>query len=367
MNNNYKEFEKKTKSRPHVVVLGAGASLATIPNGDKNKLAISCMDNFIENLGLKHLLDGIKLETKSNNLEDIYSELDEKSKTDNCYQGVKKKLEDAVFDLFDKYEIPDEPTIYDYLLLGLREKDLIASFNWDPLLIQAGNRLIEKRIVPKEKLPKVLFLHGNVGLCYDPKLNRSSLFSHHCQEYPKSKLLFPVKNKDYTSDLIISESWKMFEDYLSCAYVLTIFGFGCSESDVKAFELMKSAWTRFSKKELEQIEIIDLKDESIIRKRWNQFIYDGHYDCVKDFSDSMIFRCPRRTCECLFDVSMNSFWGNLKRGFKKGMPFESLKEKIEPLLFDEYFNDGMLFNPYLECMKYEDGKTPERWKEFLEE
>ncbi len=71
---NDRRYEIATKSRPHVVVLGADASLTTISNGDKNKLSISCMDNFIENLGLKYLLDGIKLETKSNNLEDIYSE-----------------------------------------------------------------------------------------------------------------------------------------------------------------------------------------------------------------------------------------------------------------------------------------------------
>ncbi len=30
------EFEKVMKSRPHLVILGAGASIAAIPNGDLN-------------------------------------------------------------------------------------------------------------------------------------------------------------------------------------------------------------------------------------------------------------------------------------------------------------------------------------------
>jgi hypothetical protein len=34
-------------------------------------------------------------------------------------------------------EIPDHVTLYDELLLTLRSKDLIATFNWDPLLLQA--------------------------------------------------------------------------------------------------------------------------------------------------------------------------------------------------------------------------------------
>ncbi|MHA1748548.1 MAG: hypothetical protein ACTSXN_02865 [Promethearchaeota archaeon] len=32
----------------------------------------------------------------------------------------------------------ESPTIYDYLILSLRKKDVIATFNWDPLLVQAA-------------------------------------------------------------------------------------------------------------------------------------------------------------------------------------------------------------------------------------
>lgn len=37
-------FEELMKKRPHVVILGAGASCAAIPNGDKNGKKISAMN-----------------------------------------------------------------------------------------------------------------------------------------------------------------------------------------------------------------------------------------------------------------------------------------------------------------------------------
>ena len=36
LNKSVYEFEKSLKNSPHVVLLGAGASVAAIPNGDKN-------------------------------------------------------------------------------------------------------------------------------------------------------------------------------------------------------------------------------------------------------------------------------------------------------------------------------------------
>jgi hypothetical protein len=32
-------------------------------------------------------------------------------------------------------ELPDHPTVYDHLLLSLRKKDAIFTFNWDPFLL----------------------------------------------------------------------------------------------------------------------------------------------------------------------------------------------------------------------------------------
>ena len=47
---NLEKFEFCMKNRPHVVILGAGASCATIPNWDKNGKWISAMSGFIDKL-----------------------------------------------------------------------------------------------------------------------------------------------------------------------------------------------------------------------------------------------------------------------------------------------------------------------------
>lgn len=58
--------------RAHTIILGAGATIAAIPNGDKNGNKSSVMNGLIEKLHLEDILNGIILNTKSDNLEDIY-------------------------------------------------------------------------------------------------------------------------------------------------------------------------------------------------------------------------------------------------------------------------------------------------------
>jgi hypothetical protein len=42
------QYEHLMKNRPHVVILGAGATMAAIPNGDKNGRKSSIMNGFIK-------------------------------------------------------------------------------------------------------------------------------------------------------------------------------------------------------------------------------------------------------------------------------------------------------------------------------
>ena len=119
--------------RSHTVILGAGATIAAIPNGDKNGKKSSVMKGMISRLGLEDLLEEVELDTKSDNIEDIYSELYMKPE----YIGIVKELERRLYDYFDSFEIPDAPTVYDFLISSLTDKDAIATFNWDPLLLQA--------------------------------------------------------------------------------------------------------------------------------------------------------------------------------------------------------------------------------------
>lgn len=92
-----REIFEIENTRPHVVILGAGATIATIPNGDKNGNPCSVMHGFIHNLGLDTILATVKLNTKSENIEDIYSELYERG--DEC-KAVREQLEEANFPIF---------------------------------------------------------------------------------------------------------------------------------------------------------------------------------------------------------------------------------------------------------------------------
>ena len=109
---NFQEYEYYMKNRPHVVILGAGASCAAIPSGDKYGRKISAMSGFIEKLGLSEIISKVELHTASDNLEDIYMELDERSKDEADCNAVKIELENVIRDYMSDFELPDEPTIY---------------------------------------------------------------------------------------------------------------------------------------------------------------------------------------------------------------------------------------------------------------
>ena len=203
------DFEK-LKERPHLFILGAGATKATIPFGDINGLKSPVMEDFLAVTGLSYILKDIALRTASNNIEDIYSELYETNQLE-----LIDEIEKGIISYYSKMQIPAKPTLYDYLILFLRSKDCIATFNWDPLLLQAYNRVNQ---ITKD-LPQLIFLHGSVavGLCktcmrYEPLQNVT------CSKCGKplvmSKLLYPVKNKDYQSDIFIHHSWSELEYYL---------------------------------------------------------------------------------------------------------------------------------------------------------
>ncbi|WP_253694049.1 hypothetical protein [Weizmannia acidilactici] len=337
------EFEIIMKQRPHVVLLGAGASVAAIPNGDKNNKRTSVMDGFIEKLGMVNAIDKVSLKTKSNNLEDIYSELKSRPECDE----ITKELEKRIYEYFYSFEIPDDPTVYDFLLLSLTKKDLVATFNWDPLLLQAYTRV--SRIT--NNLPELAFLHGNVfvGLCNEHK--RGGLIYSHCsicgKPFEPTKLLYPVKEKDYNNDPFIRDSWNLTKHYLNRAYMFTIFGYSAPKSDVSAIKLLKEAWGAVDNRSLEEIEIIDIKPEEELRETWDAFIHSHHYSTHSSFFDSSLGRFPRRSCEATFDRLMNVQWLDGSKGYKQEMSFKDIKTYINDLVHDEQKNNGVLKNPYL--------------------
>src|SRR3990167_6965535 len=157
--------------KPHLVILGAGASLAALPDGDKNGKRIPLMNNLIKVLDLEKFLVSHGINFYGDNFEDLYSSLyDDPHKINLC-----SELENNIYNYFSSLELPEKSTIYDYLILSLREKDVIATFNWDPFLIQALRR---NRIGIKP--PRILFLHGNVMSGYCLKDNVAGVSGNRC-------------------------------------------------------------------------------------------------------------------------------------------------------------------------------------------
>ncbi|MHA1756318.1 MAG: hypothetical protein ACTSVV_06080 [Promethearchaeota archaeon] len=122
--------------KPHIVILGADASRATFPHSDKNGKLLPVMNDLIEILKLRELLRSSGVDLKQSNFEVIYDYLCQ----NDSYSDLKKELELRVYRDFEQLRISDKPTIYDHLLLSLREKDVIATFNWDSLILQAYSR-----------------------------------------------------------------------------------------------------------------------------------------------------------------------------------------------------------------------------------
>ena len=323
--------------RAHTVILGAGATIATIPNGDKHGRKSSVMNGLIEKLNMQDMFANIELQTNSDNLEDIYAELH--SRPECC--DIVIELEKRLYDYFAELELPDNPTIYDLLILSLTDKDVIATFNWDPLLIQAYNRV--NKIT--SNLPELLFLHGCVAVglcesckCFGPLVNK---FCPKCgQEYIMPKLLFPVKNKNYNQNLFIQEQWQVFDYYLENAGIVTIWGYSAPNSDIEAKERMLKVFSNSFRK-LDQIEIIDIEEHELLTNKWKSFAKQTnfHLQIFSSLLDTLIAEFPRRSIDGYTKRFIEGWWGKSTLTLKECKTFEELKVLFLPLLIKERDNN----------------------------
>jgi hypothetical protein len=316
------------KKRSHLVILGAGATMATIPNGDKNGLKSSVMNNFIKELGFEKYLENIKIDTSSDNLEDIFSEITENEDTDSF--RLIKNLEDAIRNHFSKLRLPNSPTIYDLLVLSLRAKDAIATFNWDPLLLEAFHRIGK---ITKD-LPELIFLHGNVhtGICQKDK-QYGHIFSK-CKicdgRFEPVPLIYPIKNKDYTTDIFIYEQWNKFQDYLQKSLLITIFGYSAPKTDQGAIDLLNKGYGS-TNRYLNYIEVIDTKkNRDELYDSWSHFAKhsNGRLELHHSFFESYLAKFPRRSVEGYYKRNIQGWWGN---------PLYSIKDNYES--FDKLYYD----------------------------
>ena len=283
----------------HIVILGAGASRATCPNGDKNRRILPLMKDFVDVVEISKILaeEGIILTPEeAKNFELAF----EKKIYPN--ERIRQKVEEQTRNYFLSLELPDEPTIYDYLILSLRDKDVIATFNWDPLLIQAYNRNQHLGL----SLPNLIFLHGNVLIGFCKKCSITTPYNSNrpicprCKkELIRSPLLFPISQKNYESHPMIKGGWETLRRKIRNAYLLTIFGYSAPDTDLSAKEILKNAVHGMhpNARSFSEIEIIDILSEEKLYEKWKDIIFNWHFHVTSSYFSSWINKHPRRSLE----------------------------------------------------------------------
>jgi hypothetical protein len=286
---------------PHVVLLGAGASRAACPTGDANGRKLPVLSDIVEIVGVgADLPEGYD----TDDFERLYSSL----ALDPHHAALCRRIESRIHEYFSGLTLPDTPTIYDYLVLSLRPKDVIATFNWDPFLLQAVQRAYRKGTRP----PELLFLHGCVAVGCCLRDRREGPLNQPCsacgQDFAPSQLLYPVAEKNYTDDTQISEAWNYLQRTLQRAFMVTVFGYSAPKSDAAAIELLKNGWGSAEDRQLEKFEIIDIRDPEELRATWDEFIHTHHYEIHDNFFDSFMAKYPRRTGESFWRQNLDAAW-----------------------------------------------------------
>ena len=304
---------------PHVVIVGAGASIAACKI-DKNGKQVPLLKNIHNILGLTDEL--AKYDFSNEQMED-FEKLFSSIYGKNEYKNLQAKLEYEVCDYFSKLVITDGPTLYDYLILSLTEKDAIISFNWDPFLLQAY-----RRNICVGNLPELIFPHGNsgVGVCNDCKVKEyANCLCPNCfKELEQMPLLYPTRKKNYNSVPIIQNEWNKAREVLSKAAGITVYGYGAPTTDIEAVKLMKNANRISQMKDIAPFTIINLaKNEKEQREKWAEFYNVRMIFYCNNFEDTMLWNNPRVSLEALFDAILHQQPRSIKKPFKK---FKTLRE-----------------------------------------
>jgi len=287
------------------------------------------MRDLVESVGLESLIRDLGGDPTAD-FEATYSRL---ASTHGTNSPGLVKLGRRIQKYFQDISLPARVTIYDRLLLSLRPTDIIATFNWDPLLVlaMARNQAVTQ-------LPRVVFLHGNCAIGYCTTCKSKGLRGTRCKRcgiaFKESPLLLPVQDKDYTSNPFVAAEWSELRGHLGRAYYLTVFGYAAPQTDRAAREALLTTWQSSSHYSQAEVEIIDIAHRRTLKDRWNPFFVRDHRKWTKSLGRSWLLRHPRRTCEALHAAMlMCSPWAD------DWMPqfsrLESLHAWVEPYLREE--------------------------------
>jgi hypothetical protein len=320
---------KNVNHSPHVVILGAGASKAAFPSGDANGRTVPVMAELTDCLELRTLLGAAGFADGAD-FESIYDELASSGRCPSLLADIDSRLRAY----FEALTLPEKPTLYDYLLLSLREKDIIATFNWDPFLARAFMRNRKAA-----SLPEIAFLHGNVEIAVCAKDRVKGFRGQACvkcgERLQPTRLLYPVRNKNYTSEPFVAGEWAILGDFLHEGYMLTIFGYAAPSTDAAAVELMSHRWAENPTFELGQVNVVDIRPRRELEANWERFFCRDHYGFHRELRTTWLLRFPRRSCEALTMATLQQApWRD--NPFPRFETLAELHAWIAPLIAEEH-------------------------------
>lgn len=305
----------------HLVILGAGSTIATIPNGDKNGEESYTLANLLKDKTFTSFLEKVQGNFSTNDVEDLCKQLYKEDRP------LYYEFESLVRKKYARLELPEEFTILDRLVLSLTPNDAIVSFNWDDLVIQAYQRMSD--YVPEEMLPILAFPHGNAQTVYNNKHYTSKRIVT-SPGWFDSPLNMPVDEIDYKSDVFINSQWHILDFYMRNAQMITFFGYRGPSSDEQDLKHLDELFAK--NKICDKIEIIDKDLESSIQvaKRLERFKMQTNwlYPCA-DFWHNSIAKHPRRTLSAIGN------WNYSTKTFANEETLAEFMSHVGPLIEEE--------------------------------
>ena len=109
---------------------------------------------------------------------------------------------------------------------------------------------------------------------------------------------------------------------------VTVFGYSAPETDVEAINLLQNAWGTPDERNMEQFELIDIREEKEATKSWESFIHSHHYDYCTSFFDSSIAWHPRKSVESYRHWALPT---TPSEAFQKGNPVPQNFKTLEKM------------------------------------
>lgn len=276
----------------HLVILGAGSTIAAIPDGDRNGMRAYTLNNFLEDPFYADFLASLDSKYQNLNIEEMCTKM--YSEDRQLYEAFERLIRNKYASL----ELPNGFNLLERLIMSLTSDDAIISFNWDDLIIQAYNRA--KQYIPSILLPIIVFPHGNAQACYNEHRYGSSRNPNNYGLRP-SPLNMPVDELDYQNNLFIKSQWQILDFYMRYSQMITFFGYRGPVSDIQDLKRMENCL--HSNQICGKIEIIDKTKEDAMQVAQNLEniinLTGNEADCCGSFFESRIAQYPRETLRSL--------------------------------------------------------------------